>query len=144
MTVPKFYMNKKDMEVLIVDDNAANVFVMQKMLNLLHYKTDKAMNGLECVCKVTEKGLLGYLVILMDINMPVMNGFEASEAINKLIMKGKVSKTPIIAVTAQDETSIVEQCKIYGIVSCLFKPVKIKSLEETLNSILNTHNEMGV
>ena len=119
-----------------MDDNAANIFVMQKMLNLLHYQTDKAMNGLECVNKVTEKGLMGYLAILMDINMPIMNGFEAARAINKLIDEGKLPKTPIIAVTAQDESSIIEQCKAEGIAHCLFKPVKLINLDNLLKKVL--------
>jgi CheY-like chemotaxis protein len=118
--------------VLIVDDNCANIFVLQRMLNMLKIKSEKAMNGLECVKKVSERGINGYIMILMDINMPIMNGFEATKALNKLKLEGKISNTPIIAVTAQSETSMIEQCKQLGINKCVFKPVKMVELKELI------------
>ena len=60
-----------------MDDNASNLFVLEKLLLLLNYECDKATNGLECVNKV-QMNFIEYGLILMDINMPLMNGIEAA------------------------------------------------------------------
>jgi CheY-like chemotaxis protein len=118
---------------LVVDDNATNVFVLQKMLKLLGVESEKAMNGRECIDKVQ---LASYSIILMDINMPVMNGIEASKELMKMYLEKKiVACPPIIAVTAQEGFEIVQKCESIGIRKCIPKPVKKSELSEILKEL---------
>ena len=74
------------MKILTVDDNMTNLFALEKMLNLNKLYLSKACNGKECVERVKERGMDGFDLILMDINMPVMNGLEAAMEINNLVL----------------------------------------------------------
>jgi CheY-like chemotaxis protein len=125
-------LDKSNILVLIVDDNATNLFVLQKMLLTFKVKSEKAMNGLECVQKVKERGMQGYSLILMDINMPLMDGIEASKEINKLIHEGIIKSIPIVAVTAQNDASLIKECLSVGMQKCLFKPVNIVDIKELI------------
>jgi signal transduction histidine kinase/CheY-like chemotaxis protein len=124
--------DKSNILVLIVDDNATNLFVLQKMLLTFKVKSEKAMNGLECVQKVKERGMQGYSLILMDINMPLMDGIEASKEINKLIHDGIIKSMPIVAVTAQNDVSLIKECMSVGMQKCLFKPVNILDIKDLI------------
>ena len=135
-TLPDKEMGDKECKLniaLVVDDNATNVFVLQKMLKLLGVESEKAMNGRECIDKV----MVGcYSIILMDINMPVMNGIEASKELMKLYLEKKIVLCPpIIAVTAQEGFEIVEKCESIGIRKCIPKPVKKSELSAILKEL---------
>ena len=127
----KFSNQADQKSVLVVDDNMTNIYVLQKMLSTLGLQCDKAMNGLECVEKMRASPL-SYCLILMDINMPVMNGLDASREIMKLSIEANTELCPIVAVTAQDECGIEEQCFTAGILKCIFKPVKISVLKDLM------------
>ena len=86
--------NEKLPTILIVDDNIFNIITLETMIELqFQIKVDKATNGLEAVNKVKERRQLMnvcgntqpfYSLIFMDCNMPIMDGFEATEEIRKL------------------------------------------------------------
>lgn len=84
------------LNVLVAEDNAINVLVLKKTLNKWEIKPDIVVNGQEAVDAVINKD---YDVILMDINMPVMDGFEAAQKIREL-KATKKSEVHIIALTA--------------------------------------------
>ena len=69
-----------NLDVLIVDDNKINLLVLTKILEQIGIKADKALNGAEAIEKVKHND---YELILMDIHMPVMDGFEATQIIRK-------------------------------------------------------------
>ena len=80
--------------ILVVDDKVENLQVAVKLLNLVGFETIEAINGVDAIAKFEQ---YNPDLILMDMTMPVMDGYEASHCI-KLTDKGK--QTPIIALTA--------------------------------------------
>ena len=105
----------KDKSILIVDDNQLNILVAQKFLSKWSINHDKAHNGFEAVNKVIENS---YDLILMDLSMPEMDGFEST----KEIRRRGYSKIPIIALTAS--ALLDDREKIYrsGMNDLLNKP----------------------
>lgn len=113
-----------DLRLLVVEDYDFNLEIVVDMLNILGIKPDTAVNGKEAVEKV-EKG--NYDLILMDIRMPIMDGYEASETIRKL----PISQPLIIALTASVLTD-KEKFEFYGMNDFLIKPIELEDLEKML------------
>jgi CheY-like chemotaxis protein len=113
--------NKKHLKVLIVEDNKINQMVTKKLLDKSDHSCKIAENGLEAI-ELVEK--YKFDLILMDIHMPVLNGFEASKKIRELGIS-----TPIIALTASDKNEIINEMVINGINDVLVKPFEIKDLQ---------------
>lgn len=113
--------NKKHLKILIVEDNKINQMVTKKLLDKSEHKCKIAENGLEAI-KLVEKH--HFDLILMDIHMPIINGFEASKKIRELGIL-----TPIIALTASDKNEILNEMAINGINDVLVKPFEIKDLQ---------------
>lgn len=118
--------------VLIVDDEPMNLMVIQSYLKGINLIGDEAMNGQEAITKVKEKAKFGkgYRLILMDLNMPIMSGEEASKNIKYLWIQGEIPIVPIIAITAAEETtSLKKQLLDAGICKLVQKPLsKMKFL----------------
>ena len=113
--------NKNHFKILIVEDNKINQMVTKKLLDKSEHSCKIAENGLEAI-KLVEK--YKFDLILMDIHMPVLNGFDASKKIREL---GII--TPIIALTASDKNEIINEMAINGINDVLVKPFEIKDLQ---------------
>lgn len=109
--------------ILVVDDSKTSRTVAKLMLEPTGLKVDLACDGEEAVSKV-KKSL--YDAILMDCQMPGMDGYDATREIRKL--KGKRGKVPIIALTANVETGFVSECYTAGMSDHLSKPVQKTSL----------------
>ncbi|MEX1188641.1 MAG: response regulator [Bacteroidia bacterium] len=93
-------LEKRDfggMPVLLVEDNVMNQFVANQVLELWNIKADFAMNGLEATDMLKEKD---YALVLMDLQMPVMSGYEATEFIRDKTNRLRNPDIPIIALTA--------------------------------------------
>jgi two-component system, sensor histidine kinase and response regulator len=93
-------LEKRDfggMPVLLVEDNVMNQFVANQVLELWNIKVDFAMNGLEATDKLKEND---YALVLMDLQMPVMSGYEATAFIRDKTNRLKNPDIPIIALTA--------------------------------------------
>jgi CheY-like chemotaxis protein len=117
---------KQDTKILIVDDNSVNIFLskilVKKILpNAIIYE---AVNGLDAVNKYQEQTPD---IILMDVQMPVMNGYEATEAIRKIENNG--FRTPIIGLTAGVLLGEKEKCIDAGMDEYVSKPVVKETLE---------------
>jgi len=121
----------KGIRILLVEDNAFNVVVAQEELEdaIEAVQVDVAENGLIAVEKLKSSA---YDVILMDIQMPVMNGFEATQAIRNL--EGEKANTPIIAMTANVLKEEVDLCYQAGMNDFIGKPF---DTNELLNKIFN-------
>jgi signal transduction histidine kinase/CheY-like chemotaxis protein len=114
--------------VLVVEDNPVNTAVAELMLEKMEIKTILAENGQEALDIVQQRDLD---LILMDCQMPVMDGFFATRAIRELPLS-KQSKLPIIALTANAQSSDQEKCRAAGMDDYLSKPYTYQQLEQKL------------
>lgn len=121
----------KGKRILVVDDNHINRKLMQLLIADLGAKFDLAENGAQAINACTHKQ---YDAILMDVNMPVMDGLEATRKIR--LLASASSKTPIIALTANALAGDKERFIASGMDDYLSKPVSEKSLLNTLNKLL--------
>ena len=109
------------LNVLVVEDIALNQLLMKTVLDEFGFSCDIAGNGKIAIEKIKS---LSYDLILMDLQMPEMNGFETTEYIRKEMK----SKIPIIALTADVTTVDLAKCKAVGMNDYLAKPVDEKEL----------------
>jgi hypothetical protein len=116
-----------DLIVLLAEDNAINTLVAMKLLGRWGIRVDHAKNGVEAVDKAKEKR---YDAILMDIHMPVMNGYEATEIIRST--KNLNSATPVYALTADIYTEISEKHANH-FKEVLRKPIEVDQLYKALS-----------
>jgi PAS domain S-box-containing protein len=118
--------------VLIAEDNEANVMTFSSYLIAKGYRIEQATNGQEAIAlaKVHHPD-----VILMDIQMPVMDGLEAIKQIRR---DPNLAEIPIIAITALAMTGDRDRCLAAGANEYLSKPVKLKDLATIILNLLNT------
>lgn len=115
--------------VLLVEDNAVNQKVGVRMLEKLGCRVDVAGNGFEAVQMVSQ---LPYDLVLMDCQMPEMDGFQASRQIRSLGAAAR--KVNIVALTAAATPEDREQCMSAGMNDYLTKPVSLAALAQALES----------
>lgn len=108
--------------VLLVEDNDVNVIIAKHLLQETHCTTVVAKDGLEAVKLFTESKEGTFAVILMDIMMPVMNGYDATKAIRSLARPDALG-VPIIAMTANAFQEDVDKAKLAGMNDHLTKPI---------------------
>lgn len=125
---------EKTIKVLLVEDYQTNQEVAMRHLLGAGFQVDLAQNGLQAV-ELFKKGL--YDVVLMDIQMPVMDGYEATEKIrrmeNEKYSQNPGNKTPIIAMTAHALKSDEEKCMSIGMNDFITKPLRKKDLTTIVN-----------
>ncbi|HTG67151.1 MAG TPA: response regulator [Flavobacterium sp.] len=108
----------KGLRILIVDDNKINVLLVKQFFKLWDVESDKAENGLIALEKVKKKD---YDLVLMDLQMPLMDGYDATRAIRKL--KGnKYKELPIIALTASAVGDVKAEVLKSGMNDYISKP----------------------
>ena len=107
--------------VLIVDDNAVNRKVAQAMLHKLAVEADVAVDGREALSMVC--GEQAYALVLMDIQMPVMDGLDATREIRQWEQQAGRPRLPVIALTAGAFTEDHERCREAGMDGFLAKPI---------------------
>jgi len=119
--------------VLVVEDNKVNVMVLKKFLKRWNINFDIAENGLVAMQMTSSKN---YDLILMDIQMPVMNGFEAIDRIRE--GESPLNKdTPIYVLSASTSSDFKNKIKINGINGFLGKPFNPQDLYEVMSVVLN-------
>lgn len=117
-----------NLRILLAEDNAVNQKVALSMLRRLGYKADVAANGLEALQALERQS---YDVVLMDVQMPEMDGLEATRRVRKL---GPTAKQPwIIAMTAFAMEGDKEECFNVGMNEYISKPIRMEELQEALN-----------
>ncbi|RBP27104.1 signal transduction histidine kinase [Marinobacter pelagius] len=116
---------------LVVEDNPVNQRVASAMLNRLGFRTDTAANGEEAV-NIVQRNHTGYDLILMDCQMPVMDGYEATRRIREWERSNGQQGIPIIALTADVLPATESICLGSGMNDFLAKPVRKENLQEVL------------
>lgn len=116
----------RGVNILLVEDNPMNVFIAKKMLNHWRAEIDIAENGKVAVEKTVSNE---YDIILMDLHMPVMDGYDAARSI-----RNKGNKTPIVALTAAIPSEVRDKVFEAGMNNILIKPF---SSNELLNTVLH-------
>ena len=119
-------------EILLVEDNELNMEIAQMVLKKAGLIIDTAENGSEAVAKAQAKR---YDMILMDIQMPVMNGYEATRAIRQLNDK-HLADVPIIAMTANAFQEDKEKALSEGMDGHVAKPLKVEVLLQAMQEAL--------
>ena len=115
------------LSILLAEDNAVNQMVLLQMLRKIGYQADLASNGFDVLAALDRQA---YDVVLMDIQMPDMDGFEATRRI--LARFPKMKRPRIIALTAHALNGDRERCLKAGMDGYLSKPVKIEDLQSAL------------
>ncbi|HPS92226.1 MAG TPA: ATP-binding protein, partial [Methanothrix sp.] len=119
----------RSLSILLAEDNLINQIVTQKMLSKLGYRSDVAANGIEVLQALERQH---YDVVLMDVQMPEMDGLEATRVIRQKWADGK--GPVIIAMTASALKSDREECLAAGMDDYISKPVKIEMLRAALEA----------
>ena len=115
--------------ILVAEDNAVNQKLIARLLEKKGHRVDVVANGREAVDAVTR---IGYDLVLMDVQMPEMDGLEATRQI-RAADRSEVARIPIIALTANAMQGDQERCLSAGMDDYLAKPVKPVDLAAALD-----------
>jgi CheY-like chemotaxis protein len=117
--------SKADLRILLAEDNSVNQMVALRMLKRLGYQADTAANGKEVLAALKSRS---YDIVLMDVQMPEMDGLEAA----RLIRSEKVGHPYIIAMTAHAMKGDKEVCLEAGMNDYVSKPVRMEELRSAI------------
>ncbi len=134
----KWLLDKKDRKtsnlyVLVVDDNPINRKVVAGICKRLNWQSDSANDGLQAVKCLEEKA---YDLVLMDCQMPGMDGYEATKVIRSQSSEVRDHDIPIIAVTANVSEENKDKCLGLGMDEFIPKPIKLPVLKELAQKVL--------
>lgn len=132
----------RGMHILVVDDVEVNRIVLTKILTTLGAVCDTAANGQEAVEKFEASRPGEYDIIMMDVQMPVKNGYEATRAI-RAGTHPSAQSVPIIAMTANAFVDDVREAIESGMNAHIAKPVQIDTLTTTIRQVLDSQAEKG-
>lgn len=127
--------NFKGKHLLLVEDNELNREIAFEILNEYGFIVDTAENGQEAVDKVSSSEPGDLDLVLMDIQMPVMDGYEATRQI-RLLENKALACVPIVAMTANafdEDRRTAKECGMNGFIS---KPINMNEVVETLELVL--------
>ena len=122
------------LNVLVVEDNSVNRIVATRLLNKRNHTVRTASDGREALEMIRKEK---FDCLLMDVQMPVMDGFEATAAIRNM-ERGSGGHLPIIAMTAHAMSGDLERCLAAGMDGYLTKPIKAKDVFATIDRVLQT------
>ncbi len=122
------YIGKR---ILLAEDNDLNWEIAKELLTAYGFEVTRAENGKICVDKFTASPEHHYDVILMDLRMPVMNGYEATAEIRRLSRAD--ADLPIIAVTADAFSEDIQKCIDCGMNAHVAKPINVRELIDILS-----------
>lgn len=132
-----FYEDKIDLagrRILLAEDNDLNWEIADMLLTERGLEMERADNGRICVDKFAQSPVGYYDAILMDLRMPVMNGYEATEKIRAL--ERADADIPIIAMTADAFEEDIKKCKQIGMNAHVAKPIDIQDVERQLDKFI--------
>ena len=125
--------------LLLVEDNKINMEIAQMILTQLGFEVETAENGKTALDRVAASAPGEFDAVLMDIQMPVMDGYAAARAIRALDDRA-LADIPIIAMTANAVQEDIQDAKDAGMQAHIAKPVDVRVLTETLAAVLEQHS----
>ena len=132
------HLNSKfPLKILVAEDNETNLKIVMSLLSKMGYKVQSVINGQEAVEKIK---MMDFDIVFMDIQMPVMDGLEATVKIKNELPKEK--QPLIIALTANSGIEDKQGCFNAGMVDHITKPVNLDILQQTLmkwGNYISTH-----
>jgi CheY-like chemotaxis protein/HPt (histidine-containing phosphotransfer) domain-containing protein len=140
--VPEKLANLDGLRALVVDDNATNRRIMEEMLQNWRMRPMTADSGPTALEMLAEAGVKGdpFRLLLLDVNMPVMDGFELAERIRCL---PGYAESPIMLLTSSGMRGDATRCREQGISAYLSKPIKQYSLLDAIMTVLGTVEPEG-
>jgi len=126
--------------ILLAEDNDLNAEIAQFILEDMGLMVDRVEDGVQCVSRIEQKPAGTYDLILMDIQMPNMDGYRATEMIRGLSDKDKAT-IPIIAMTANAFEEDRKKALAKGMNGHIAKPVDAEKVEKTICSVLGSQSE---
>jgi len=126
--------DKLEGHVLLVEDNPINQMIAKKMLEKIGLTYELVVNGEEAVARIKQPH--EFKAVLMDCQMPVMDGYEATHAIRELEQKSSLEHMPVIAMTANAMEGDKDKCLQAGMDDYVAKPVKQDALKQVLSDWL--------
>jgi len=138
-TLEKDVVDFAGKRILLAEDNELNWEIASELLKELGLKLDWAENGQICADMFQDSPVGYYHAVLMDIRMPVKNGYEATEMIRSM-KRPDASTIPIIAMTADVFSEDIQRCLDYGMNAHVAKPIDIKEVSRILNKYFDRPN----
>ncbi len=133
---PKTEFNFSGKRILLVEDNDLNAEIAEELLSACGIKVERACDGVECVNMVTKAKAGYYDLILMDIQMPNMNGYKATQKIRRLDDPDKAS-IMILAMTANAFKEDRQDAINAGMDGHIAKPIDIHKMFQTIKNVLS-------
>jgi two-component system, sensor histidine kinase and response regulator len=131
-TDPASQPDRRRLRLLVVEDNQVNRFLAVRLIEKQNHAATEASNGLEALEKL-EAGTFD--CVLMDVQMPLMDGFKATAAIREK-ERGTGSRLPVIAMTAHAMAGDMERCLAAGMDGYVTKPINSRDLFATIDRVL--------
>ena len=131
LSLPDRDVPRNGLNILLVEDNRTNQVVLRTLLHKLHHRTILAENGTEALDRL-ESSRSSIDIVLMDCQMPVMDGFEATRRWRTREIELGLGRKPILAVTALNLESTREECLLSGMDDVLTKPIHFSTLQQAL------------
>ncbi len=136
LSIPEFTPEKLATEIpltiLAVDDSLVNQILIQKVLSKLGYSSSLASNGLEALLAAERTK---FDLILMDLQMPELDGFEAASKIRQLT--NDLNSPYIVALSADDSPESKSRFEDSGINDCLVKPVMVSEIFKLIKRVFS-------
>lgn len=120
--------------ILVVEDNEINLEILIDMLECMGYRAEGAEHGKEALDKIQKSQNEPFDAVLMDIHMPVMDGFEATKAIRQLLPP--LGQIPVIALTGESLAEERRYAKEIGLNGFITKPATMEQIGEALGGIV--------
>ncbi len=131
---PNVHKKVQGMRVLIAEDNELNWEIIRELLAMYGVEADRAEHGQQCLDVLAKSKPGQYDCILMDIQMPVLNGYDAAKAIRRMA-RYDLRSMPIVAMTADAYTEDVLRCAEAGMNGHIPKPIDMEKLLEVLGEL---------
>ena len=125
----------KDRKILLAEDNDLNAEIAEAILERAGLKTERVEDGIQCVNKIEKMPAGTYDMILMDIQMPKMNGYKATQAIRRLPDKDK-AYIPIVAMTANAFEEDKRDAIAAGMNGHIAKPIQVDKMLSILSEVI--------